>query len=117
MNYMKISDAVNDGVKKLIAKLSQDKRQKIHYVETDDIGASFKNLAEVLMLANNVPDSVKAEIEKKHEGDGFSAADNMGMVMDVLIASVSVSGRIDRKRVETVNEKPIVTHEKAASEE
>lgn len=117
MNYMKISDAVNDGVKKLVAKLPQDKRQKINFIETDDIGASFKNLAEVLMISSNLPDSVKAEIAKKHAGDGFSAADNMGMVMDVLIASISGSGRFDRKRVETASEKPILAHEKAVPEE
>lgn len=85
MTHLNIADAVNDGIKKLLAILPSETAAAQKFTEAQDIAICFNELAAICMNAC-VGDSEKAEaLEEGYRNDSLTDANAVAKFLEAFI--------------------------------
>lgn len=86
MTYLTIADALNDGIKKMLAALPTATQEKINYVESFDIAVTLNTLAGICMIASVGDDSAAEELEEAYKNESLTDANAAAKFMEAFIA-------------------------------
>ena len=85
MTHLNIADAVNDGIKKLLAILPSETAETMKFTEAQDIAICFNELTAICMAAS-VGDSEKTEaLEEAYKNDSLTDANAVAKFLEAFI--------------------------------
>ena len=86
MTYLVITDALNDGIKKLLNVLPAATLAKINFVESQDIAVTLNSLAKICMIACVKDASAAEDLEEAYKNESLTDANAAAKFMEAFIA-------------------------------
>lgn len=84
--YLTITDALNDGIKKILGTLSAEGQEAFGYVESFDIAVTLNTLAKICMIASVGDDEEAAALEEAYKNESLTDANAAAKFMEAFIA-------------------------------
>ena len=85
MTHLNIADAVNDGIKKLLAVLPAETAAAQTFTESQDIAVCFNELAAICMKACVADNTKAAALELAYKNDSLTDANAVAKFLEAFI--------------------------------